>query len=39
MAPVGTADLIEIRPTLDLDGAVRHSLAVIVQTNRRFRVD
>ena len=32
-APVVTADLIEIRPTLDVDGAVRHALALIVLTN------
>ena len=32
-APVVNADLIEIRPTLDVDAAVRHALELIVQTN------
>ena len=32
-APVVNGNLIEIGPTLDVDGAVRHALALIVQTN------
>ena len=32
-APVVNADLIEIRPTVDVEGAVRLALELIVQTN------
>ena len=32
-APVVSADVIEIRPTLDVEGSVRHALELVVQTN------